>query len=121
MNDLRIIPTNSGAVTFDVYGKSQDTGLLLLQRLYILLLASNDNAYRSSNGYTLLDFLEGGNIPDDSTMESILTICCADAVNKLDVEDRNNVTSFSATSTNGVIQCSLVLADGTTVKGLLNE
>jgi hypothetical protein len=54
-------------------------------------------------------------------MESILTICCADAVNKLDVEDRNNVTSFSATSTNGVIQCNLVLADGTTVKGLLNE
>ena len=33
MKDVRIIPDVSGPVTFKIEGQSEDTGLLLLQRL----------------------------------------------------------------------------------------
>lgn len=121
MNDLRIITPSSGDVTFGVYGKEADDGLMLLQRLYILLFSTHENSYRGTTNYTLLNFIEGGNTPDDSTLNAILTICCSDAVNCLSPEDRDKVGSFSATSINGNIQCNLVLADGTTVKGMINE
>lgn len=121
MNDLQIITASNGKVTFDVYGKSADNGLMLLQRLYVLLLSSNEGTYRNSSSYTLLKFIEGGNIPSDKAMDAILAICCSEALDMLDKEDRDNIASFTATSSNGEITCTLILADGTTVKGLLNE
>lgn len=120
MDDLQILAPEEGKVNFDVYGKSADTGLMLLQRIYVLLLASNDGTYRDSSSYTLLQFLEGGNVPSDGVFNSVLAICCSEVLDMLDSEDRDNIQELSAVSNNGEITCTLVLADGTTVKGLLN-
>lgn len=121
MKDLKIISDESGAVDFSVLGKSEDTGLMLLQRLYVLLLSDQTTQYRGGNGYTLLNFLEGGNIPNDGTLNSMLAISCSNAVNMLDEADRSNIASFSGQSTDGNVILTLTLADGTTVKGAINN
>lgn len=122
MTDLRIIPDKSGDVCFDtIYGACKDSGLMLLQRLYILLLSDPRSSYRENlDGHTLLSFLEGGNYPMDAIMNSMLAICCANAVNSLDAEDSALVSSFTGVCTDGIITCTLTLQDGTTIEGVLN-
>ena len=120
-NDVRIIPEVSGPVTFKIEGASADIGLMLLQRLYVMLLSDPSTGYRSSDGgQTLLTLLDGCNTPPDSIMNTYLALGCATAVSMLDQSDRNNIKSFTGNCTNGKIVCTLVLADGTTVRGQLN-
>ena len=119
--DVLLIPDISGPVTFTIKGDSEDTGLLLLQRLYVMLFTDPNTGYRDSDGgQTLLTLLDGYNTPPDSIMNSYLNIGCATAVSMLDASDKNNIKSFTGTCTDGKIVCTLVLADGTTVKGQLN-
>ena len=83
--DLLMIPDQSGPVNFDITGSSDDTGLLLLQRLYVMLLSDPQTGYRDSDGgQTLLRFLDGANIPADSLMDTYLALGCATAVSMLD-------------------------------------
>ena len=120
--DLLMIPAESGRVQFSITGKSPDTGLRLLQRLYVMLLSDPQNPYRDSDGGpTLLNFLEGANIPSDAIMNTYLALGCATAVSMLDAVDVQNIASFTGACEDGVITCTLVLADGTTVKGQLNN
>ena len=119
--DVLIIPDVSGPVTFSIKGSSEDTGLLLLQRLYVMLFTDPSTGYRDSDGgQTLLTLLDGYNTPPDAIMNSYLNIGCATAVSMLDASDKSNIKSFTGNCTNGVVVCTLVLADGTTVKGRLN-
>lgn len=120
--DLLMIPAKSGDVNFAITGSSEDVGLLLLQRLYVLLLSDPQTGYRDSDGgQTLLRFLDGANIPADSLMDTYLALGCATAVSMLDDEDRRHIESFTGSCTDGVITCTLVLTDGTTIQGQLNN
>lgn len=122
MRDLRIIPQESGPVTFKLYEESGDSGYMLLQRLYRMLLTTSSDAYRdSTNSTMLLSFLEGGNILPDDAMNSVLAIACSDAVNALDSTDIDYIQSFVGTSENGEIFLTLTLTDGTTLKGQLGN
>ena len=121
MKDVRIIPDVSGPVTFKIEGQSEDTGLLLLQRLYVMLFSDPATGFRDSNGgQTLLTLLDGCNIPPDDVMNQFLTLSCTTAVSMLDAADRKNIKSFTGKCTDGKVVCTLVLADGTTVRGQLN-
>lgn len=120
--DVLMIPDKTGVVNFDITGSSEDTGLLLLQRLYVMLLSDPRTGYRDSDGgQTLLRFLDGGNIPLDSIMNTYLALGCSTAVSMLDEEDRNKIESFTGYSENGVITCTLELVDGTTIQGQLTN
>lgn len=120
-NDIRIIPDTEGEVSFKVYDKSSDTGLMLLQRLYLLMLADQDSAYRTYDApYSLLGFLEGANKPVDGVMNSILALCCSTALMSLDAADRALVDSFTGVSVDGAVTCTLTLKDGATVTGALD-
>lgn len=118
MKDLLIIPDKSGKVEFDVYGSQEDSGLLLLQRLYVLMFTQG-SGLRPAGGFDLLSFAEGANQPPDDVLNSMLALCCSTALSRLDEEDRSNVRSFTGTSKDGIITCTLELADGTTVEGRL--
>jgi hypothetical protein len=119
--DIKIIPDVSGLVTFAITGDSEDTGLMLLQRLYVMLLSDPQTGYRDSDGgQTLLKFLDGGNIPVDSIMNTYLALGCATAFSMLDETDRRLIRSFTGDCTDGKIVCTLVLNDGTTIQGQLN-
>ena len=37
--DMQIVPAKSGEITLNLLGKSEDSGLMLLQRLYVLMLS----------------------------------------------------------------------------------
>lgn len=118
--DICIIDDNTGDAGLLVYGKREDGGLLLLQRLYVLMLSNLSDTYRpGSISGDLLAFLEGGNTPDDNTLNALLALSCSSAMNALDTEDRRNVSSFSAKAADGAIEATLKLTDGTTVKGKL--
>lgn len=120
-SDVRLIPAVSGPVTFKIEGSSGDIGLMLLQRLYVMLLSDPRTGYRNSDGgQTLLTLLDGCNTPPDSIMNNYLSLGCSTAVSMLDVTDRLNIKSFTGNCTDGKIVCTLVLADGTTVRGQLN-
>ena len=119
MRDLRIINDATGDVLFKVYGASEDIGLMLLQRLYIMLLSDQTSPYRGGAGYTLLNLLNGANKPADGVMSSVLAIACANAVKMLDADDRAKIKAFTGTCNDGIITCTLSLTDGTTLKGQL--
>ena len=120
--DIVMIPSVSGPVTFSISGESDDTGLVLLQRLYVMLLSDPKTGYRDSDGgQTLLKFLDGGNIPVDSIMNTFLAQGCATAVSMLDDSDKRNISSFTGICEDGKITCTLVLADGTTIQGQLTN
>lgn len=120
--DLVMIPDKSGPVNFNITGQSEDTGLMLLQRLYVMLLSDPQMGFRDSDGgQTLLRFLDGANIPADSLMDTYLALGCSTAVSMLDAEDRQHIESFTGSCTNGIITCTLVLTDGTTIQGQLNN
>ena len=120
--DLLMIPAKSGPVNFEITGTSEDIGLMLLQRLYVMLLSDPQTGYRDSDGgQTLLKFLDGGNIPVDSIMNTYLALGCSTAVSMLDESDQQNIQSFTGVCEDGIITCTLVLADGTTIQGQLNN
>lgn len=123
MKDLQIIPAEEGNVDFYVRGDSYDTGLMLLQRLYIMLFSDGATGYRQGDGgYTLWNFIEGGNIPTKEVFDSILATSCATAMNMLDEEDRALISNFSGEGyADGSALLTLILKDGTTVKGKLNN
>ena len=102
MFDMCIIPSTSGLVNFELYGGSDDTGLMLLQRLYVMLLSDPQTGYRNSDGgQTLLKFLDGGNIPVDSIMDTYLALGCATAVSML--EESDSVTASRTCRSNNAI------------------
>lgn len=121
MKDILMIPDKSGHVTFDILGASDDTGLMLLQRIYTQLLTDPDEGYRGGDGgFTLLSFLDGANRPADAVMQTYLSISCSTALSMLSKEDRDHIQSFTGDCTDGIVTFTLVLTDGTTVKGQLN-
>ncbi len=118
--DIQILPDRQGVVEFQVMGKSADTGLMLLQRLYALLFSTQTEQYRGGAfGYDLMMFLEGGNRPSDPMLTSMLGISCTAAVQALDPEDRALVQAFTAQSVDGDIFCTLTLTDGTRITGAI--
>ena len=121
--DLQILKNASEPnITFSLLGASTDTGLMLLQRLYVLLFSELDSGFRDGpDGYSLLQFIQGGNIPDTGTFEAILAVATAAAVRALDPEDIELVNAFDGTIVNGEILCVLELKDDLTMEGPLNN
>jgi hypothetical protein len=86
-----------------------------------MLLSDPQTGFRDSDGgQTLLKFLDGGNIPVDSIMNTYLALGCATALSMLDEADRRLIKSFTGESINNKLICTLVLKDGTTIQGQLN-
>ena len=79
--------------------------------------------YRQGDGgYTLWNFLEGGNIPSKQVFDSILATSCASALNMLDESDKALIQSFSGEGfDDGSATFTLTLRNGTTVKGKLTN
>lgn len=119
MKDMRIIPNESGDVTFELLGGEEDTGLMLLQRLYVLMLSQSDGTYRYGTDGALLQLLEGGNNPPAGVLNALLSVACANALNALDEADRVRISSFKGSATDSGILCTLELMSGTVLEGVL--
>ena len=121
-------------VVFGVRGATEDTGLALLQRLYVLLFSGQTEVYRNTGGpaYSLMDFLRGANYQSRAAINSVLGLCVTGALEQLDPEDAAKIASFECTAVTaseaGVeddqgdtchIRAVLELKDGTTLEDLL--
>lgn len=115
--DVQIMPFKDGEFQFAVRGAADNSGFMLLQRVFVLLLASSDEYRNNPTGTLLLGFLEGGNYPEPGIMDSILALCCADVMNQLSPEDRARISSLTGTFYDGKIYCTLKMNDGTTLTG----
>lgn len=117
--DIQILPYKQGKFNFTVLGTSEDSGLMLLQRVFTLLLA--DGEYRQgAASANLLKFMAGGNYPADGVMNSLLGVCCADALSSLSSEDRAHITSLVGEWRDRTMTCTLTFRDGTTLTGAIN-
>ena len=122
MKDIQIIPETTGVVDFEIIGSSEDTGLMLLQRLYILLFCNQTDVYRNDGiGVSILNFIEGGNTPSSSVLNAMLSLACSSAVSMLDDSDKNNISSFIGFAEQDYVIFELSLIDGTTIKGSLKN
>ena len=122
MKDIQIIPDTTGVVNFEIIGASNDTGLMLLQRLYILLFCNQTDVYRNDGiGVSILSFIEGGNTPSSSVLNAMLSLACSSAVSMLDDSDKNNISSFIGFAEQDYVIFELSLIDGTTIKGSLKN
>lgn len=122
MKDLQIINKSTGKVEFSVRGEDEDTGFMLLQRLYVIMFSDVGMDYREiTTGVSLLDFVNGTNKAPDALLTSTLAVACASALNALDKEDRNKVESFSGKYTDDQALFTLKLVDGTTLTGVLKN
>ena len=118
--DIQILPVKDGEFVFTVLGKSDDTGFMLLQRVFTLLLTTND-AYRPSTASTtLLKFLEGANYPPDGVMDSVIAVCCSQVLSQLDDSDRARIASLTGMFVEKKIQCTLTFTDGTKLTGAID-
>lgn len=117
--DIQILPMKEGEFNFTILGESEDSGLMLLQRVFTLLLS--DGAYRELTANTgLLQFMEGGNYPQEGAMNSLLGLCCSNVMQALDVSDRERVSSLVGEFIDRKIVCTLTFTDGTTLTGAID-
>ena len=118
--DLCIIPDDDGAVNFDLVDAQQDSGLLLLQRIWTLLL-TRGGSMRDGSSVSVLQFLDGSNWPSDDAMDSLLIILQNDVLRALDPEDRGHIDNLNIYASSGTVVCELRLTDGTTISGTLGN
>jgi len=118
--DLQLIPETSGEVLFSVRGKSPDTGLMLLQRLYVLLFTDHSAAYRDGDyGIDLCALTDGANEMDDAEMNTLLAMARTYAMSALSEEDAGLIADFDCACIDGDVTGTLVLTDGTTIEGTI--
>lgn len=118
--DIQILPMKEGEFNMEVLGAADDSGLMILQRVFTLLL-STDDAYREgAAGNTLLSFMQGGNYPEEGIMNSYIAACCGAVLTQMDADDRDRIESLSGLFQDGKIECTLEFTDGTTLTGVID-
>lgn len=120
--DLQIIPNISGPVIFSVRTAADDDDIMLLQRLYILLLSDNTGQYRASGDFpTFMAMLEGGNVPNITTINLWLDIACKGVLSLLAAEDRARISQLTGSSDDGeTIKLTLILNNGNVLTGTVS-
>jgi|BioPla2DNA2_1021312.scaffolds.fasta_scaffold03601_6 hypothetical protein len=121
--DLRIVPEESGGVSFEVFSSSEDSKAMLLQRLYsIMLCGASEDGYRNQP-FSLVDMLDGANMPSVGHLDSLIALACATAIAQLDNEDKDMIDSFVGkyNIATGGIECTLRLKDGAVIKGTIGN
>lgn len=119
--DICILSDRSGSTFSGSAERAVDCGLLLLQRLCTLMLTDLSTTYRNSSqtSVDLLAFLEGGNVPTDSSLLTNLALAKSAAYNALDAADKRYISDIELSVNSGELFVTLTLKDGTTVKGKL--
>lgn len=119
MKDIQIVPVQSTQIIPSVLCKTQAAGLILYQRILVLLLSSSGAAYRELQGASMLNLLQGINTPSDDILTSLGTLSCAQVRDMLSVEDNINLKNLYVQTQNGSLYVTVELNDGTSYKGQL--
>ena len=119
VKDIQIIPLTDGDVDFSVKGKASDESVILLQRIYILLLSSTGDLYRTGAGTSLRSALVGANVTSVDSMDALLAVSCNKVLAALDTADRSKIGTLSAVWQGNGALVTVAFADGHKIQGVL--
>lgn len=119
MKDICFTQAKTMLVQPHILGKSSIQGLLLYQKILILILSDDSNTYRSDSGVGLIKLLKGANTPADQMLQSLGNIACAQVKSLLDAQDIQKLKSLTADASNGSLYITLELESGQTYTGAL--
>lgn len=119
MRDIQFIQPKTEIIFPVIKGKTTIDGLLLYQKILVLMLSPVNGLYRESAGTSLTQLLQGANTPANDVLLAIGTNACSTARNCLDVQDVQLIDSLSASAQDGRLSITLTLIDGQTYTGTL--
>lgn len=119
MKDIQIVPMKTVLVQPMLLGKTTTASLILYQKVLILMLSSSKQFCRESAGTSLIDLLQGANIPADQLLTTLGSAACAKVLSLLQDTDRQLVSSLTAEAANGTLSITLQLKTGQSYTGVL--
>lgn len=119
MRDICFTKPKTCLIQPEILGKSSVQGLLLYQKIVVLLLSSQNSSYRSQTGTNLVDLLGGANTPADVILTSLGTIACNQIKAQLDSSDAQLIQSLTAEAQDGHLSITLVLDQNESYTGVL--
>lgn len=119
MKDIQFTLPKTMQITPNIQGKTSVQGLMVYQKLMILILSPASGLYRQEAGTTLTELLEGANTPSDEILLALGTSACLAAKNLLDIEDADRIKNVTAQAQNGSLSITLQLQDGEIYTGVL--
>lgn len=120
MKDMQFTQPKTMLIQPHVLGVASVQGLILYQKILVLMLSSSSSSYRENAGTQLIDLLSGSNTPSDQLLTSLGSNACAQARSLLDSQDIDKMDSLTASASNGVLSITLRLKDGQTYTGELS-
>lgn len=121
MKDICFTQPKTCLILPQIKGKTSVQGLILYQKIVVLMLSSQAGAYRAQAGTELVNTLQGANIPVDSVLLSIGTLACSAVRKQLDPEDDRKIQSLTASVQNGGLSITLKLTNGESYTGVIGE
>lgn len=119
MKDICFTQAKTTAVQPKILGKSSIQGLLLYQKILVLLLSDSSSLYREDSGAGLISLLKGSNTPADQLLQALGSIACAQVKGLLDPSDVEKLKDLTASAQNGSLYITLELESGQTYTGAL--
>lgn len=119
MRDVCFTKPETCIIQPQILGKSSVQGLLLYQKIIVLLLSSQKGLYREQAGTNLVDLLGGANTPADVVLTSLGTIACNQIRAQLDSSDAQKIESLTADAKDGHLSITLVLDQNESYTGVL--
>ena len=121
MKDICFTQPKTCLIVPQIKGKTSVEGLILYQKIVVLMLSSQTGAYREQSGTELVNTLQGANIPADSVLLSIGTLACNAVRKQLDPQDEQKIQSLTASVQSGGLSIILQLANGESYTGVIVE
>lgn len=119
MKDIQFIKPQTTQINPYILGKTSTYGLILYQKILVLLLSSSSDLYRQREGTTLLDILDGSNTPSDQLLQVIGSSACGQLITYLDSSDTDLIQSLTADANMGRLSIILTLKTGQSYEGFL--
>lgn len=119
MKDIQFIIPQTSIINAAIVGKTYTEGLILYQKVLVLILSSSLSMYRSKSGTKLIDLLQGSNTPPDNILQMLGTSACGQLMTCLDSSDIDKIQSLTASANNGKLNIILTLINGQSYEGFL--
>lgn len=119
MKDIAFIRPVSQVIKGTIKNRSTDQGLLLYQKIVLLVLSSVTGAYRQEAGTSFVQYLGRGNMADNDYMKALLQTACTQAKQCLDLQDSNRIESINVQMLDTSANITITLTSGEIYTGTI--
>lgn len=119
MKDIAFIRPISQIISGTIKNSSTDQGLLLYQKIIVMILSSVDSAYRQEAGTSFIEHLGKSNFAGNDYMRSLLQTACVQAKQCLDLQDSNKIQNISVQTPGDSANITVELKNGEIYTGTI--